>query len=74
MKNTQISDINHSASKHTPTKSNLNINLNVYDDSINQAHSEINVLELIQLQFEQLKTLNHKRSFMMREIAEHLIK
>ena len=52
----------------------LNIKVDVYREMQDQTESEIDVLALIQQQFEQIKMLNHKRSFLLKDISEYIVK
>lgn len=51
-----------------------NLNMQVYNELHDQHQSEINVLELIQQQFEQIQDLNKKRSFLLKEVSQYILK
>jgi len=74
MKQSELAKTEKSALTRENDQNYLNIKVDVYREMQDQTESEIDVLALIQQQFEQIKMLNHKRSFLLKDISEYIVK
>lgn len=50
------------------------LNVNIYNELHDQTQSSVNVLEMIQNQFNQIYEMNQRRSFILKEVSQYLIK
>ncbi|MFN3696545.1 MAG: hypothetical protein ACK4VO_03810 [Pseudobdellovibrio sp.] len=74
MKHVGIQGIHNSERSRVIEQSSLNIKLDTYHELQDQDVTEIDVLALIQQQFEQIRILNSKRSFLLKEISQYIVK
>ena len=74
MKQTEFTKVEKLALTRENDQNYLSIKVDVYREMQDQADSEIDVLALIQQQFDQIKMLNHKRSFLLKDISEYIVK
>jgi len=51
-----------------------NLNMSVYNELHDNHQTQINVLELIHQQFDQINEFNKKRSFLLKEISQYILK
>lgn len=73
MKN--LNEVQNKVENKLENETHLNhLDMRVYNDMNDTASSNVNVLELIQKQFEQIKDLNQRRQFLLKEVSSYIVK
>lgn len=50
------------------------LNMSIYNELGDQTQSSVNVLEMINQQFKQIHEMNKRRSLILKEISQYLVK
>ncbi|MFN3454491.1 MAG: hypothetical protein ACK41T_05970 [Pseudobdellovibrio sp.] len=66
----QLSNVQESLSE-SPLKS---LNMKVYNELYDQTQSEVNVIDMINQQFAQINEMQKRRSLILKDIANYIVK
>lgn len=72
MKNLNSTNVNSEIQIQDPSV--VDLNMPIYNELGDQAQSSINVLEMINNQFKQIHEMNKRRSLLLKEISQYLVK
>lgn len=50
------------------------LNMQVYNELHDQTNSSVNVLQMIQEQFKQINEMNKRRSLLLKEVAQYIVR